>query len=1473
MRPRNNKAGSGAPRPGSVRDLGRAVLARPAVLVALASVLLAAVVPSSALANTAHSFARSFGAPGEGAGQLALTPSEDKYPRVGGSSVAVDDETHDVYVADTGNNRVDEFEADGTFIRAWGFGVADGISNELQTCELTCFRGLSGAAPGELDAPMFIAVDNDPSSLSHGDVYVAARGEAGLSGSPKNRVSKFSAEGDLIESWGVKGQINEFTTDGSGDTHAPAATGTGDATINSKVITGVVTSTGAFAVGQHISVPGSEPNQFIFTGTTITEVGAGTITLSGPIQHSSSNLALSTEAETITDAAASSGEFAMGQSISGPGIPAGAVIRGVEGGTLFLSANATASASGVTLTATGPFGRPGGIAVDGSGNLWVFVGENPQVIGTHMYEFEQGGNFVRTWYPAPPYGRSEFSPYGIGVDGAGNLYISAGAENVNKYSPSGGFLGAVFERESETAPLITGLAVDPAAPDVYVDLGASIEHFSSSCKPSGSKPCEPVETFGAPTLAGGAGLTVDSSNAAVYAANTTANQVDVFGASLETVTGAASNVLAKTVTVSGTVNPEGTTVTECYFEYGESEEYEHRAPCEAPNAGEVGSGHASVAVHADLSGLQGATTYHYRLVVANAVNGRLGSEDRQFSTPPTPLIANAAAGNVALSSADLSATVNPLGAPLSSCTFEYGTSTSYGSSVACAPGSAQIGAGNTPVHVSAALSGLTANTEYHWRLVATNANGSSEGTIGSADHTFVYSTVGSELPDGRAYEMVSPPAKNGASIGHNIIGPPLAVSENGSRVLTPSIQCFADAESCTGDREQEGELYELSRTSSGWVTSPTAPPASTFFANSSWEGSADDGTVLLSAAAEPGSPDHFYARHPSGPLLDIGPVTPPGTSGEEIGANVVQATADLSHVVYGTSAPWPFDGTTAGENLYEYSGTGNSEPFLVPVSGSQGSTELIGTCGADLGNRFEPEALSADGKTVVFSVQPCQAGGTGANAGVQVPVTELFARIDGELPDAHTVAISEPMAPETRSTTMPDENCTTTGCQKNLTESARWMTPVFEGASADDSKVFFLSGQQLTDQATQGSPNLYEYDFTQPAGHDLLDLSAGDTSGVGPGVSGVMAVSLDGTHVYFTARGVLTAAQNAQAQTAIPGQQNLYVYERDAQHPEGRTAFIATLPAADEPLITGPIANTTPDGRFLVFESHGRLTPDVTRSDGAIQVFRYAAQTETLTRISIGDMGFDDNGNAGTGNAEIVPADVASSEIAGRPRDRTMSNDGAYVFFQSPIALTPGALDDIVIGHDEAGTQYAQNVYEYHEGRVYLISGGHDVANARTPCKGGQLSAVCLLGTDATGANVFFTTTSQLVPADTDTQLDIYDARICTAVSPCISPAAPPLPPCLGEACHGIPGAAPTPLSPGTATFDGEGNLVAPLAAVVKPKPLTTAQKLAAALKACRKDKARTRRTACERSAHRRFEPKSRAKKANRTPNHRRTAR
>ncbi len=157
--------------------------------------------PSLASASRGRIFGGSFGSPGSGAGQLSLAPAEifkgGDLVLKAGSGLAADQATHDVYVADTGNNRVDQFTSEGVFVRAWGWGVSNGAA-EFQTCTVVCQQGLSGAGTGQFEAPVYIAVDNS-GGPSSGDVYV--------SGSGLSVVQKFTAGGALIETWGAKGQI------------------------------------------------------------------------------------------------------------------------------------------------------------------------------------------------------------------------------------------------------------------------------------------------------------------------------------------------------------------------------------------------------------------------------------------------------------------------------------------------------------------------------------------------------------------------------------------------------------------------------------------------------------------------------------------------------------------------------------------------------------------------------------------------------------------------------------------------------------------------------------------------------------------------------------------------------------------------------------------------------------------------------------------------------------------------------------------------------------------------------------------------------------------------------------------------------------------------------------------------------------------------------------------------------------------
>src|SRR5256714_530466 len=99
--------------------------------------------------------------------------------------------------------------------------------------------------------------------------------------------------------------------------------------------------------------------------------------------------------------------------------------------------------------------------------------------------------------------------------------------------------------------------------------------------------------------------------------------------------------------------------------------------------------------------------------------------DQPRKTPPTaPTVKTEPASAVSQTTATLNATVNPNGSEVSECKLEYGTTTSYGSSAPCAPAP---GSGSSAVAVSAAISSLSANTTYHFRIVAKNVGGTSTG--------------------------------------------------------------------------------------------------------------------------------------------------------------------------------------------------------------------------------------------------------------------------------------------------------------------------------------------------------------------------------------------------------------------------------------------------------------------------------------------------------------------------------------------------------------------------------------------------------------------------------------------------------------------------------------------------------------------------------------------------------------------------
>jgi hypothetical protein len=146
-----------------------------------------------------------------------------------------------------------------------------------------------------------------------------------------------------------------------------------------------------------------------------------------------------------------------------------------------------------------------------------------------------------------------------------------------------------------------------------------------------------------------------------------------------------------------------------------------------------------------LSGLTPSTTYHYRLVAENAGGTGTGADATFTTLSPTPKAITGGVTNVIADGARLSGTLNPEGS-VTNWRFEYGPTADYGNT--SPPVSA---VGSEDLKVTTILGSLIPTTTYHYRLVATNAGGTTRG----ADQLF---TTGPR-PIGRIYIPAKAPLR------------------------------------------------------------------------------------------------------------------------------------------------------------------------------------------------------------------------------------------------------------------------------------------------------------------------------------------------------------------------------------------------------------------------------------------------------------------------------------------------------------------------------------------------------------------------------------------------------------------------------------------------------------------------------------------------------------------------------------------
>ena len=191
-------------------------------------------------------------------------------------------------------------------------------------------------------------------------------------------------------------------------------------------------------------------------------------------------------------------------------------------------------------------------------------------------------------------------------------------------------------------------------------------------------------------------------------------------------TNPATKVAAFSATLNGSVNPRGAT-TMVYFQYGLTTSYGSTTPMQAQN------GNTVRAVSANIAGLLANHTYHFRIVAHNNAGTSFGP-DRIFTTltaTGSPVVTTNPATLIASFSATLNGSLNPHGLT-TTVSFQYGTTTAYGSTTPM-----QTQTGSTYRDIAANISGLSPNTLYHFRIVATN----SAGTRFGGDRTFTTLSV------------------------------------------------------------------------------------------------------------------------------------------------------------------------------------------------------------------------------------------------------------------------------------------------------------------------------------------------------------------------------------------------------------------------------------------------------------------------------------------------------------------------------------------------------------------------------------------------------------------------------------------------------------------------------------------------------------------------------------------------------------
>jgi DNA-binding beta-propeller fold protein YncE len=720
----------------------------------------------------AYSISGDFGSIGSGAGQL-------KEPE----DLAVNDTTGEVFVADTGNHRVDVFSSNGAFIRAFG---ADVGGPSINVCTTICQAGTPGPSPGELTTPKFIEVDNS-NSASAGDVYVADGKE--------RSVQKFDPAGGLITNWrsggmtvfppkqGLIGGItvdhlgnlfvltdaqpynwNQFSPDGVSTAQWPTGFGSERGELRTPGGTGIDIGPAESESWFELQPAGNGSNGVAYTTQTSEEYSTNYlyIPLYG-LQLANSGIAVNRATNDVfVDQGSWIDEFAAAEcSIQGClpsdsfGRPElnGASGLAVRPSTETLYAADTGNNRVAVFTALPKAHVTTGQAVkvgSTSGKMTGGVDPGPggEINDCH-FEYLAGGisneiqsisfttgtkegTFTATFegqttvpvsFAAGNF-TAELFQYRLEElpnIGAGNVRVTGGERGPFRIEFKGRFMDLNVPQVTTNSAGLIGPGAEAIASTKYDGNGWSYSQTAS---------CNPAAPFSEPKT-----VSAELSNLTsftTYHYRLVASRADGGGVEQH----GEERVFTPTPQSPPSIDGSSVDAVTSTSAMLNAQVKPNLAPTsyafeygpsttygfQTRRSESIGEDSVDHPVSTELTNLSPGTTYHFR-AVANNVNGPAFGPDLTFSTPSVPTIISTSASGVTETGATLSAGVKP-GFRSTTYHFEFGRTSSYGSSTA---ESGPLGMDNTEHSASAAISGLAPETKYHFRIVAANEVGTVKG--------------------------------------------------------------------------------------------------------------------------------------------------------------------------------------------------------------------------------------------------------------------------------------------------------------------------------------------------------------------------------------------------------------------------------------------------------------------------------------------------------------------------------------------------------------------------------------------------------------------------------------------------------------------------------------------------------------------------------------------------------------------------